>query len=157
MRFIFDLDHTVIDSSHRQATRPDGSLDLDHWREFSTREMIEADSLLPLAHEWRKAHRKGAEIIVCTARVMSIHDYRYLTSRGLFADKVISRKEGDRTADDLLKLRALKRYAATQGESWARFVKTSIMFDDNQDVINTLANHGLTVHNAILLNEALGA
>ena len=55
-RFIFDLDHTVIDSSHRQATRPDGSLDLDHWRENSTPAMIEADSLLPLANEWRKAH-----------------------------------------------------------------------------------------------------
>ena len=69
-RFIFDLDHTVIDSSHRQATRPDGSLDLDHWRENSTPAMIEADSLLPLANEWRKAHRKGASIVVCTARVM---------------------------------------------------------------------------------------
>ena len=157
MRFIFDLDHTVVDSSHRQATRPDGSLDLDHWREHSTPALIEADTLLPLANEWRKAQAKGATIIVCTARVMSIHDYRYLTSRGLFADTVISRKEGDRTADDLLKLRALKRYAATVGESWARFTKTSMMFDDNQNVINTLANHGLTVHNALLLNKELAA
>ena len=157
MRFIFDLDHTVVDSSHRQATRPDGSLDLDHWREHSTPKLIEADTLLPLANEWRKAQAKGATIIVCTARVMSIHDYRYLTARGLFADTVISRKEGDRTADDLLKLRALKRYAATVGESWARFTKTSMMFDDNQNVINTLANHGLTVHNAILLNKELAA
>jgi hypothetical protein len=157
MRFIFDLDHTIVDSSHRQATRPDGSLDLDHWREQSTPAMIERDTLLPLAHEWRKAHRKGAQIIVCTARVMGIADYRYLTSRGLFADKVISRREGDRTADDLLKLRSLKQYAATQGESWARFVKTSVMFDDNLNVINTLANHGLTVHNAILLNKELSA
>ena len=156
-RFIFDLDHTVIDSSHRQATRPDGSLDLDHWREHSTPALIEADSLLPLANEWRKAHRKGAEIVVCTARVMGPADYRYLTSRGLFASKVISRREGDRTADDLLKLRALKQYAASVGESWARFTRTSMMFDDNQNVINTLANNGLTVHNAILLNESLGA
>ena len=156
-RFIFDLDHTVIDSSHRQATRPDGSLDLDHWREHSTPALIEADSLLPLANEWRKAHRKGAEIVVCTARVMGPADYRYLTSRGLFASKVISRREGDRTADDLLKLRALKRYAVTVGESWARFTQTSMMFDDNVNVINTLANNGLTVHNAILLNESLGA
>ena len=157
MRFIFDLDHTIVDSSHRQATRPDGSLDLDHWREQSTPAMIERDTLLPLAHEWRKAHRQGAQSIVCTARVMGIADYRYLTSRGLFADKVISRREGDRTADDLLKLRSLKQYAATQGESWARFVKTSVMFDDNLNVINTLANHGLTVHNAILLNKELSA
>jgi hypothetical protein len=32
-----------------------------------------------------------------------------------------------------------------------------MMFDDNQNVINTLANHGLTVHNAILLNKELSA
>jgi len=157
MNYIFDLDHTVVDSSHRQATRPDGSLDLDHWREHSTPALIEADTLLPLAHEWRKVYRKGAGIIVCTARVMSIHDYRYLTSRGLFADKVISRREGDRTPDDLLKLRGLKQYCAENRISWRRFVKTAVMFDDNLNVINTLANHGLTVHNAILLNKELSA
>ena len=157
MIYIFDLDHTVVDSSHRQATRPDGSLDLDHWRENSTPAMIAADSLLPLANEWRKAYRKGAEIVVCTARVMGPADYRYLAEHGLFAESVISRAEGDTTPDDLLKLRALKRYARQRGESWARFTKTSMMFDDNQNVINTLANYGLTVHNAISLNEALGA
>ena len=156
-RFIFDLDHTVIDSSHRQATRSDGSLDLDHWREHSTPALIAADSLLPLADQWHKALAKGAEIVVCTARVMGPADYRYLTQHGLLADCVISRADGDRTADDLLKLRGLKRYAASVGESWARFTRTSMMFDDNQNVINTLANHGLTVHNAILLNKELSA
>ena len=66
MRYIFDLDHTVVDSSHRQATRPDGSLDLDHWVKHSTPKLIERDTLLPLANQWRKAQRKGATIIVCT-------------------------------------------------------------------------------------------
>ena len=156
MRYIFDLDHTVVDSSHRAATRPDGSLDLDHWREHSTPAMIERDSLLPLAHEWRKLHRRGHEIIVCTARVMSPADYRYLTSRGLFAESVISRQEGDTTPDDLLKLRALKRYARERMMSWARFTRTSVMFDDNENVIKTLANNGVIIHNAISINEALG-
>ena len=49
MRFIYDLDHTVIDSSHRAATLPNGSIDLDHWREHSTPELIARDRLLPLA------------------------------------------------------------------------------------------------------------
>ena len=40
MLYIFDLDHTVIDSSHRQITRADGSLDLDAWIENSTRKKI---------------------------------------------------------------------------------------------------------------------
>jgi len=158
MIYIFDLDHTIVDSSHRQATRPDGSLDLDHWREQSTPAMIERDTLLPLANEWRKLLRKkDAKIIVCTARVMGPSDYFYFGSRGLFAETIISRREGDRTADDLLKLRSLKRYAAENGMSWKRFCSQAMMFDDNLNVINTLTNHGLTVHNAISLNEALGA
>jgi hypothetical protein len=157
MRYIFDLDHTVVDSSHRQATRPDGSLDLDHWREHSTAKLIERDTLLPLAHEWRKIHRKGGEIIVCTARVMSIHDYRYLTSRGLFSPTIISRRDGDNTPDDLLKLRGLKQYCRTKRISWGAFCRSTVMFDDNQGVINTLANHGLTVHNALEINERLSA
>ena len=120
--------------------------------------MIERDTLLPLANEWRKLLRKkDAKIIVCTARVMGPSDYFYFGSRGLFAETIISRREGDRTADDLLKLRGLKRYAAENGMSWKRFCAQAMMFDDNLNVINTLTNNGLTVHNAISLNEALGA
>jgi len=157
MQFIFDLDHTVIDSSHRQATRPDGSLDLDHWREHSTPDLIERDTLLPLAHEWRKIHRKGGTIIVCTARVMGYADYFYLGSRGMFAEKIISRQEGDTTPDDLLKLRGLRQYAADIGMSWRKFCASSMMFDDNLNVIQTLTNNGLSCQNALEINKALGA
>lgn len=159
MHFIFDLDHTVVDSSHRQATRPDGSLDLDHWREHSTAKLIERDTLLPLAHEWRKIQRRphGAKIVVCTARVMGPADYFYFSSRGLFAETIISRREGDRTPDDLLKLRGLKRYAANNDMSWKRFCAQAIMFDDNLNVIETLTNNGLVCYNSISINESLGA
>lgn len=157
MIYIFDLDHTVVDSSHRQATRPDGSLDLDHWREHSTAKLIERDTLLPLAHEWRKLLKRGHTVLVCTARVMGPADYFYFGSRGLFAETVISRTEGDRTPDDLLKLRGLKRYCRENGISWARFCRTAIMFDDNQNVINTLVSNGLTCYDAISTNESLGA
>ena len=158
MIYIFDLDHTVVDSSHRQATRPDGSLDLDHWREHSTPRLIERDSLLPLAHEWRKIQRKGnAKIIVCTARVMGPADYFYFGSRGLFAEKIISRCEGDRTPDDLLKLRGLKQYCKAQGISWRRFCKNAVMFDDNKSVLDTLQANGLTCYNALDINERLSA
>ena len=157
MIYIFDLDHTVVDSSHRQATRPDGSLDLDHWREHSTAKLIERDTLLPLANEWRKLLKRGHTVLVCTARVMGPADYFYFGSRGLFAETVISRTEGDRTADDLLKLRGLKRYCQENGISWARFCRTVIMFDDNKNVINTLVSNGLTCYDAISTNESLGA
>jgi hypothetical protein len=62
MHFIFDLDHTVIDSSHRQLTNADGSLDLAHWRENCTHEKIMADTLLPLARTMREALEHGSRL-----------------------------------------------------------------------------------------------
>ena len=86
MRFIYDLDHTVIDSTHRAATLPNGSLDLAHWREHSTPELIAKDKLLPLAGHWKIQRARGAEIVVCTARVMGDADYQYLADHGLIWD-----------------------------------------------------------------------
>jgi len=72
IHYIFDLDHTVIDSSHRQHTKPDGSLDLDNWRENCTQQKIMADKILPLADLMRSAWSNGHNVIICTARVLSI-------------------------------------------------------------------------------------
>ena len=91
MRYIFDLDHTVIDSSHRQLTKADGSLDLDHWIANNTRAKIMADSLLPLATQWRKAYAKGSEIVVCTARVIGQDDRDFLAMNGLRYHAMLSR------------------------------------------------------------------
>ena len=114
------------------------------------------EQLVPLAKEMQELIEKNRHVIVCTARVMGVADYRYLTSRGLFADKVISRAEGDRTPDDLLKLRGLKLYCSANRISWRRFCKTAVMFDDNKSVLQTLQANGLTCYDAISTNEALG-
>ena len=156
MIYIFDLDHTVVDSSHRQATRPDGSLDLDHWREHSTPRLIERDTLLPLAHEWRKLHKRGHTIVVCTARVMGPADYFYLGSRGLFAHKIISRAEGDRTPDDLLKLRGLKQYCRERASHGLAFARLQKCLMTTKSVISCLTANGLPCYDAISTNEALG-
>lgn len=153
MRCIFDLDHTVIDSSHRQLTLANGSLDLDHWRENCTREKILADKLLPLAEHWKDAKAKGAEIVICTARVMGTSDYEFLTLNGLKYDAILSRNEGDTTPDHLLKYAMLRDYADYCGISWRRFKMFSVMFDDNKNVIDHLTANGLKVYNAIEINE----
>jgi len=152
MRFIYDLDHTVIDSRHRQATLPNGDLDLAHWIENSTPEKVAADKLLPLAGHWKIQRARGAEIVVCTARVMGEADYRYLADHGLTWDAMLSRNEGDRTADADLKLAALRNYAASAGISWRRFCMFSVMLDDNKNVIDLLTRAGLRVYNALELN-----
>jgi len=112
MRFIYDLDHTVIDSSHRQLTLADGSLDLDHWIENNTPEKIARDRLLPLARHWRAQRERGCEIVVCTARVMGAADYEYLRANNLEWDACLSRPLGNTTPDGELKFALLQNYAA---------------------------------------------
>ena len=155
MHFIFDLDHTVIDSSHRQITRPDGSLDLDAWRHNNTRANIMRDTLLPLAAQWRRADKKGATIIICTARVMGAHDFDFLASHGLRWDACLSRPAGNSMPDAELKEKLLRKYATARPMPWARFCATSIFFDDNASVLKMLDRIGIKAYNSISLNETL--
>ena len=67
---IFDLDGTIIDSSHRQATLADGTLNLPAWIENSTAEKIFGDTVLPLATQVRRRQKAGDYVMVCTARQM---------------------------------------------------------------------------------------
>ena len=155
MRFIYDLDHTVIDSTHRQATLADGSLDLAHWIDNNTPEKIARDSLLPLAKQMRENFKRGAEIVVCTARVLQSADYDFLQDHGLHTHAILSRPMGDNTSDHLLKERLLREYANARGISWARFCKFSTMLDDNQNVIAHLTGLGLWIYDAVPFNERL--
>ena len=45
---IYDLDGTIIDSSHRARHDENGKLDLDHWKRNNTKENIFKDDLLPM-------------------------------------------------------------------------------------------------------------
>jgi len=157
LNFIFDLDHTVIDSSHRQLTRADGSLDLEHWIDNCTREKIFADSLLPLASRMRGAIAAGNSVIVCTARVMGADDYDFLAANGLAAPVILSRPLGDRTSDHLLKERLLREHCQSVGQSFARFCSTAIIWDDNQKVLAHLKSLDIRTVCAIRTNKLLTA
>ncbi|NDC25475.1 MAG: hypothetical protein EBZ49_15290 [Proteobacteria bacterium] len=99
---IFDLDGTVIDSSHRQNTLPDGSLNLEHWLENNTHEKIMADSLLPLAASMKAIKAAGHTVIICTARSPHPSNHIFLEEQGLGHDVFLSRGEND--MDDNLKV-----------------------------------------------------
>ena len=149
---IFDLDHTVIDSSHRQLTREDGSLDLDHWIENCTPQKVAADSLLPLANEMRRRYAMGERIVICTARVMSRADYRFLLQNNLPFDFVLSRPKGCRTPDAELKHSQLTRLFARVNVQ-ARHVE---MYDDNVHVLAVMSKAGVKCHCAIKANKKMG-
>jgi hypothetical protein len=152
--YIFDLDHTVIDSSHRQLTRADGSLDLAHWIENCSREKIFRDSLLPLADQMRDLIARGKNVVICTARVMSDADYDFLLANGLYTPWILSREEGERMADAALKYQALQDFAYRQGMSWARFARTSIILDDNESVLAMARMNGFRAYHPARWNRA---
>ena len=155
--FIFDLDHTVIDSSHRQITKADGSLDLKNWIENCTQEKIMADKILPLADFWRTYAAARHEIVVCTARVMGEYDHAFLANHGLQATAILSRPMGCADADADLKENLLRDYAHNTGRSWARFSRNAAIYDDNLSVLLRLESIGIAGYNALSLNATLKA
>ena len=156
--FIFDLDHTVIDSSHRQITKADGSLDLDNWIANCTREKIMADKILPLASMMRDLSAyPDSRILVCTARVMAKWDHVFLAAHNLTADAILSRPLGCTDSDADLKENLLREYCSENGLSWARFSRNACIYDDNLSVLNRLDSIGIAGYNAVTLNAQLGA
>ena len=155
MIYIFDLDHTVIDSSHRQLTRPDGSLDLQNWIENCTLEKIMADKLLPLARLMRSAYSQGHQVLICTARNLSLFDYMFLGDNDLFANAILSRPDGDNRPDDELKRDLLLKHF--EGIPLARWARNAVFYDDNQAVLAMAEKLGIRTKNAIQLNAKMGA
>tara|TARA_R110002167_G_scaffold137756_1_gene324833 strand:+ start:22 stop:486 length:465 start_codon:yes stop_codon:yes gene_type:complete len=138
MHFIFDLDETVIDSSHRQGET------LDEWIALNTRDNILKDTLLPLADQMKAAYHNGDVVTVCTSRVLSAHDFESFRLLGLRFDNLLARTLLDgNEAPGSLKLRLLQGMAKRQNISWTQFCRTAIMFDDNSDVKETLNRNGL--------------
>ena len=74
---IYDLDGTIIDSSHRARHDQNGKLDLDHWKENNTKENIFQDELLPMFWQLVADYKNGDYIILCTAREMGKWDYEF--------------------------------------------------------------------------------
>tara|TARA_Y100001951_G_scaffold102959_1_gene110747 strand:- start:1406 stop:1876 length:471 start_codon:yes stop_codon:yes gene_type:complete len=108
---IFDLDETVIDSSHRQKRDANGNLDLQHWLENQTRNKMFRDTLMPLADYWRDCQEQGMEIAVCTSRTARPNDVlSFLAYKGLRVDYYMRRLPGDERSSAELKVDLLSRF-----------------------------------------------
>lgn len=153
---IFDLDGTVIDSSHRKATKPDGSLDLEHWIENNVHDKIMQDSLLPLAASMRALAAIGHTIIICTARAIQPADKLFLVLNRLPYDVLLHREIGNMESDASLKVRLLETYFIGQGFNSASEAR-AICFDDNLSVIEALTERGIKCYDATRLNRRLAA
>ena len=152
MLLIFDLDGTAIDSTHRQNTLPDGSLNLAKWQENNTPEKIALDTLLPLGEQWSGGLNK--KIAIITARVLGDADYRFLAKNNLRYDFIYSRKAGDDTPDAALKRLALYKLASDMGKSMKWLQSFAVMYDDNLSVLRMASKLKLLNVDATLYNQS---
>jgi hypothetical protein len=154
--FIFDLDETVINSTHRTPNNPDGTLNLAAYIEKHTPENVALDTLLPLANVMRDLIARGEKVWILTARDMAQCDYDFLIAHGLTAAKIMSRD----------RCRSAKHYKSGDGEykrKWLaplrnlkQFVKAHfIMFDDSAPVLRTMRQMGIVCINAHKANARL--
>ncbi len=136
--FIFDLDDTVIDSSHRATLKSDAiELDLDAWRRDSTRENIMKDSLLPLANFMRECIQAEHTFVwVCTARNMQQADHDFLAINGLTPNLVLSRQLDDDREDHILKSKMISKLLNLKPFKDCE----TIFFDDKPKNLQALEN-----------------
>ncbi len=107
---IYDLDGTIIDSSHRSKHDENGNLDLQHWKLNNTKENIFRDDLLPMYWQLRSDYENGNIVVLCTARELGKYDYEFIHSMGIYYDYIISRPAGNITKDEILKKAQLRHF-----------------------------------------------
>jgi len=170
MIMIFDLDGTVVDTSHRYRDLPCGKIDLDYWFDNSTPEKIALDKLLPLANVWRRYHAEGHTIVVCTARSWERHERmtcepgpiyeKFLADNDLPYHALLHRclvgSDHARYSDGDLKTKLLNDWA-TRERLPADWRRNALMWDDNVTVIQQMLSDRLFCFNAIKYNERLAA
>jgi len=146
---IYDLDGTIIDSSHRATHDENGNIDLENWKAKSTKDFIFQDSLMPLYTQLVADYKNGDMIIICTAREFSKWDWEFLHFHNIYFDRVISRPRGNDMVDWKLKqnqlryLFTLPQYRDTQ----------KIFYDDNGSNLFALADLGATIVDAKRVNR----
>lgn len=109
---IYDLDGTVIDSSHRYRTIEEGGkvrIDLDHWR--ANEHLAYKDSLLPMAEQYKAdLADDSCYVIVATARVMHEPDWQFVREHLGMPNHFIYRTPYDTRSGAVLKINGLQKF-----------------------------------------------
>ena len=109
---IYDMDGTIVDSTHRYRTIVDDNgerIDLDYWRE--NQDLALFDSLLPLAEQYQKdLENPNCYVIIATARVINDPDMYFIENELGMPDYLISRGENDSQSGKTLKINGLAKF-----------------------------------------------
>jgi hypothetical protein len=126
---IYDMDGTIVDSSHRYRTIVDDSgerIDLNHWRENEYRAMD--DGLLPMFEQYRQDLKdENCYVIIATARVMNAPDWQFVNEILGMPDYFISRRPNDSQSGKTLKINGLAKFFNLVSFKNAEFV----FYEDN--------------------------
>jgi hypothetical protein len=124
---IFDMDGTIVDSTHRYRTMPCGTkIDLEYWRANEYRAMD--DKLLPLADYYKEClANPEIYVIIATARVLHEPDVKFINEILGKPDYIISRKPNSNISGGLLKINGLARFFNLKNFRNATFT----FFEDN--------------------------
>ena len=130
---VFDLDQTVVDSSHRTPL-VNGKVDLVGYLSLQTKENVYRDKILPLGDLMREKFPDNY-IVVCTARVMKDHDYEFLNDQGLMFHEIYERgnvhPDVAALGDGEYKMKCLNKF---------KNVKYTF-YDDSDEVISRFSNY----------------
>lgn len=126
---IYDMDGTIVDSSHRYRTIVDDNgerIDLEYWRENEYRAM--EDGLLPMFEQYQTdLNDPECYTIIATARVMNAPDWQFVNEILGMPDYFISRNPGDSQSGKTLKINGLAKFFNLRNFKNADFV----FYEDN--------------------------
>ena len=132
---IYDMDGTIVVSTHRYRVTADNKIDLQHWRD--NQHLAMQDSLLPMAEQYKKDLADNeCYVIIATARVMNEPDFRFVNEILGKPDYLISRNEGDSTPGALLKINGLAKFFNLKNFQNAEFT----FYEDNATYLKTVCD-----------------
>lgn len=137
---IYDMDGTIVDSSHRYRTIIDDNgiekIDLAYWRANEYRAMD--DGLLPLAEQYRAELKcPNTYVIIATARVMNNPDWQFVNEILGKPDYFISRKPGDTISGADLKINGLQKFFNLKQFRRA----DAVFYEDNTQYLKKVCDH----------------
>lgn len=132
---IYDMDGTIVDSTHRYRVTADNKIDLQYWRD--NQHLAMQDSLLPMAEQYKKDLADNeCYVIIATARIMNEPDFRFVNEILGKPDYLISRKEGDSISGGLLKINGLAKFFNLKSFQNAEFT----FYEDNATYLKTVCD-----------------
>ena len=135
---IYDMDGTIVDSSHRYRTIIDQNgerIDLGYWQQNAHLAM--EDKLLPLFKQYRAdLADENCYVIIATARVMFDNDWEFVNEILFAPDYFISRKEGDTQSGTTLKINGLAKFFNLVNFKDADFV----FYEDNVQYLKAVCD-----------------